>query len=97
MIAIELPQQVAVVLDLVSVVSIVVEEETPDIGAAVFDHGAKLGLGKRLVAGEYDPPHRELGALLDLEDEIDRGDIAAGFRLDDLRHDLRVEIAAVLV
>ena len=50
-----------------------------------------------MVAGEHDAPHRELLALLDLEHEIDRGIVAAGFRLDGLGHDLGIEITVPFI
>ena len=69
--AVELAQQVAIVLDLVGVVDVVVEQKAQNIRLAGLDHAAELVCREGVVAGEQDLPHRELVALLDLEDEID--------------------------
>ena len=62
----------------------------------VLTTALSLVVGKRAIAGERDLPHRELFALLDLEDEIDARAVA-GFELDRFRHDMHVEIAVLAV
>ncbi len=84
-VTVELADLFAVVLDLVGIVIVVRLEELVPVRLARHDHVAQGGVAERLVAHEVDALDAGLGALVDLEDQVD----ALLRQLDDLGRDGR--------
>ena len=79
------PQQVAIDLDAVGIVDVVRLQEAQPVGLAGLDDVLETLVGEGLVADEHDLGDAGLGALVDLEDEVD----AAVRQFDDLGRDAR--------